>query len=269
VAAQDDFYPGYFASTPLGAFDIVASDITAERLGTYPCVLLLGEVDMDPDLHETLREYVAGGGTLIVNALHMIHRSAVVEDEDLLGARLDMGGKYSRVYSSAKIVVTGDIPGVERKEFEEPHFASITAEPKGATVLATDHEDHPVLLEQHFGQGTVYLTTPEYMMEGWKGWKRRLRFFEVFLDAVVPKNIRVESEGDISWVAGRRGGNERIIVLANHGDQSKQATIRIDGALRAGRIEFGNVPAVDEKPGGILSVPVPPEDVVVVSLQEE
>jgi hypothetical protein len=266
VAAQDDFYPGYFAATPLGPFDIIASDITADRLETYPCVLVLGDMAMDSRLHATLKEYVAHGGTLVLNALHMIHRSAVVEDEDLLGARLDMGGKYSQIHSSSKIIVTGHIPGVSRKEFEEPYFASLAVEPKGADILATDHEQHPVLLRNSYGQGTVYLTTPEYMMEGWKGWKQRLRFFESFISAVVPKTVDVKVEGDVSWVAARRGADTTIIVLANHGGEPRIVNINWDGPSTEARAEVGKVTVTkgNDTPG--IGVSIPPEDIAVLSI---
>jgi hypothetical protein len=65
------YYPGYFASTPAGPFDIVSSDVPAAKLAGYSAVLVLGDVDMSPALLETLKTYVRGGGNLCINVDQM------------------------------------------------------------------------------------------------------------------------------------------------------------------------------------------------------
>jgi hypothetical protein len=270
VRDGEDFYPGYFAATPHGPFDLVASDISARKLSEYPCVLLLGEVRMHAQLLAALKEYVGNGGTLIINALHMRNRAAPVQDEKLLGCTIDMGGKYSRIYASSKIVASTDIPGLEKREFGEPWFCSIDVKPTSAKVLAADHEGHPVLLQNAYGKGLVYLTTPEYMSEGYREQEKRLGFFATVLPVLIPPGpIQVAGEGNISWVAARQGTNSVIVVLANHSKAERNAEIIWRGAFRRGEVEIGDTSLSEPTDDGTAvrhRLIVPPEDIVLVRI---
>ena len=88
-------YPGYFASTPVGPFDILSSDAPADVLGAYRHVVLLGDVAMTDDLLGRLRAYVEGGGILHVNVNQMRLHEGFVQDPELLGATIGESYEWS------------------------------------------------------------------------------------------------------------------------------------------------------------------------------
>ena len=57
---------GFLTITPCGdSFDVLLSDVSADVLQRYPCVVILGETRLEGVLLEKLTAYVAGGGNLI------------------------------------------------------------------------------------------------------------------------------------------------------------------------------------------------------------
>ena len=235
VMEKRDVYPGYFAATPFGPFDVVASDISAEALKTYRCVCLLGDVEMTEQLREVLREYVRDGGTLLINVLQMRRREALVQDEEFLGAKLG-----TRIFASARIDLKEKIPGIEETAFSEPWFCAIDVRPTRAKVLAAAHDGHPVLLSNRYGKGTVYLSTPEYMMEGYAKQDRVLTFFVRFLESLVKRfSIRVENARNVSWVAAKQGRNSLLFAFANHGSKPAEIDVFCENADGPARVELG------------------------------
>lgn len=257
VRAREDIYPGYFAATPAGPFDVLTSDADASTLAAYPALVLLGHVEMTQELMERLRAYVAQGGALVLNACDMRCREAVVQDEALLGARI---GSYTS--ASDAIRVTEPLPGIDQRTYDEPWFAAVEVTvTTGETVAETD-EGRPALVRNRFGEGVAYLMTPEYMMDGWGEQDNRLAFCEDFVRSLTAAaSPRVEGGRDISWTAALQG--ETIYVaLANHGDASQTADLHLPVDVAAA-LDFGEG-AVDHAGEGLFRVTVGPRDVVVV-----
>jgi hypothetical protein len=260
VEAREDVYPGYFAATPHGPFDIVSSDISSMELSRYPLVVVLGGLEMTPSLHATLRDYVSGGGTLLINALQLRWREAWVDDPELWGVDLGIGegDNWTRIFSSTEVHLRKPAAGLEPGVWTEPWFAPVEVVAGSGEVLAEDHEGHPVLLRNAFGEGTVYLSTPEFMQEGWGPQDATLGFFEDLIGDLSAEAwpIVIESEGDVSWVAGRQG-DDGLLLLVNH-HQREARSVRVGGSGDDARVEVGDATLQQAK------VDVPPEDVVVL-----
>lgn len=262
VERREDVYPGYFAATPHGPFDIVASDVDIGALAAYPAVVLLGEVDMTDALRETLRAYVHRGGTLLVNVLQMRSQESFVQDVEFLGAELG-AEQWTRIMPGHRVLRTAGVLGVESDEFAEPWFACVEVQPRGAEIVATTENGVPVLLRHRFGAGTVYLSTPEYMQEGWGEQRATLGFFrELVASFASLGDAAVVADGDISWVAARHGA-DLVFAIANHGSEERRARLSWRGVPLETRVEVGPETGSVAHPE-TEGIAVPAEDIVVV-----
>lgn len=287
--AKDNEYPGYFAETPGGAVDVVTSDIAPDRLSRYARVWVMGQVTMTHELLATLRAYVERGGELHVNACQMWRDSDFVQDEAFLGARIGMstmdsawaGGELTgrRVFSSNQIVTRGDLPGVRRGPHAAPWYVCQDVQVTTADVVATcgvesgSKQDEPVLLRHRFGRGRVFLSTPEFLVDGYGDRTAVLPWFRDWLLAAAADGpVRVTGR-DVSWTAAVRGRNERLIVLANHAGEERTAQIELGSDWadpgQTLRVEHGGGSLVGAHTPGGCAVLLPPEDVAVVLIESE
>lgn len=279
--AKKTIYPGYFASTPAGPFDIVSSDISADRLSRYQAVIVMADVDMTRELLNTLRAYVREGGTLYINVDQMRRREDFVQDPEFLGATIGMSSFYvgwvgghvpgRRAASADKIVRKLPIAGVDQQDFPEPWFVAQDVQVKTAEVVAGDGKGSPILLRNRFGKGTVYLSTPEYNMEGHGD--STLSFFRaVLLTLGRESQVTVTAPGsdsparDISWIASRQGESSVLICIANHGKEPSTTQVTFRGAIVKCEVEVGSAKAEPKSiTGGTRwTIAVPAEDVVLL-----
>lgn len=284
--AKNEMYPGYFAATPYGAFDIVASDIGVEQLAVYPAVVLMGDMQMTGALLNVLRAYVEQGGNLYVNVHQMRLHEDFVQDTALLGATIGgsliesdwAGGTIigRRIFSSQRVRVRYRIAGLSRDAYDEPPYALQDVQTETAEVLADDGNGNPVLLRNRYGKGYAWLSTPEYMLEGWGDRYRPLNFFADLLHGLLRSGpVAVTQLGDeraaddISWIAARRGPQEVLVLLVNHGRNEREADVHWRASVRHASIQAGggrlvNVQEVDS--GAVFRVTVPPEDVALLGI---
>ena len=275
-------YPGYFASTPAGPFDIVSSDISAQKLSEYPVVILMGGIDMSRELLGTLRSYVDHGGTLCVNAHQMISHEDFVQDPEFLGAKIGTSSFYvhwvgghvpgRQIYVSNKIIRKLPLQGVDQEDFTDPWFCSQDVQPTTAEAVAEDEKGNPVLLRNNFGRGLVYLSTPEYMMQGYEDYSKTLGFFAQMICGLAqtgPVSVNApgtnDSPADISWTAAYQGEGSVVLAVANHGSEPSECEIAWDGSCKSAKVEAGSAQAERTskagKPGWVLTLP--PEDAVI------
>lgn len=262
VMNKEDIYPGFFAATPYGPFDIVASDISADKLADYPVVMLLGQVDLKQDLLETLKSYVGNGGTLVVNVLHMRDGAKTIWDEEFLGSK-----PATYIYASCKSVVKQNMIGVDRKEYDEPCYCMVAVEPTSASAVVSDDQEHPVVLKHEYGKGRVYLTTPEYMLEGFGERKARMNFFSNFLGGLMSNSLLQVNGTDLSSVAAYQG-TDILIALANHSSRESTANVTWKGKPMEARVEIGNVKVSTYSAAESVkySTTIPGEDIVLLRL---
>lgn len=276
------YYPGYFASTPVGPFDIVSSDIPLEKLRAYSAVVALGDIQMTPELLAVLRSYVRSGGNLYINVDQMRYREAWVQDKEFLGAGI--GGHSwktgkgepvigSHVIGSNKIVRKLPFKGVNQEEFSEPWFCCVDMQLTGAEVVADNGSEVPVLLRNRYGSGWVYLSTPEYMMEGLGEYSTRLKFFEAMIRGLAdmgPVSVTAQDsaspQADISWAASYQGNDSVVVAVVNHGSTDKLVDVTWRGACSAGLVEVGSsaLNTTKRARSTVFGLSVPPGDVVLL-----
>jgi hypothetical protein len=239
VEERSDIYPGYFAATPHGPFDIVSSDVSSLELSAYRAVVCLGGLEMTPSLHSTLRAYVEGGGTLLINALQLCWREDWVDDPHLWGVSLGMGGRaWTRIFSVTDIHLQEPVFSLEPGAWKEPWYAPVEVEPLSARVLASSTGGEPVLLENRFGEGRVYLSTPEFMQEGWGRQSARLGFFADLVGAMC-EAVQPMDRGptaDISWITAQQG-DDALLLLVNHASEARE--VDLPGTWTAASVEVG------------------------------
>lgn len=258
-------YPGYFAATPAGPFDIVSSDAPAERLASYRAVVMMGGMEMTPRLLARLNRYVRDGGELHVNVNQMRRKEAFVQDSAFVGATIGQSRAWSdwsrsrllmrRTASSNAIVLKQPIGRLEARTYEEPWYVAQDVQPKGAAVAATTASGEPVLLRHAYGRGHVWLSTPDYLLAGASRPAPRLGFFASLLSEVASRSsVRVTatdggSAPDVSWIAARQGG-DTVVVAANHSTSAREVVVIVAGHTAArGTIAPGDV-GVWRLPGG-------------------
>lgn len=273
-------YPGYFAPSPAGPFDIVSSDISLERLDGYPVVALMGEVAMTPELLERLKLYVSSGGNLLLNVNHMRLKEAFVQDPEFLGAEIGQSRQWSewsqsnllmrKVVGSHKVVRKMDLPGVARDEWDEEWFVSQDVQVGDAEVAAVDASGNPVLLKRSYGEGTVWLSTPDFLLSGTWTDGKRLEFFADFLKGwsrLSPVQVTApesdQAPPDVSWAAGRQG-SDVLIALANHAGKEQQVEVAWASAFESGTVDVGQGEVRLEQGRASAVLRIPPKDVAVV-----
>jgi hypothetical protein len=283
-------YPGHFVSSPLGAFDVVQTDIPAERLASYPAVVAAGDLRMTPEVLATLRDYVRGGGHLLLNAYQMRLAEDFVQDPDFVGATVGLSTMASewagqvisgrRIYAAARVVPVAPTPGVRAAPYDEPWYVCQDVQPgPGTEVLAVtaEKDGQPVLLRHAFGKGCVYLCTAEYMTDGYQDRRRVLGFAADLLRGFAGLGpLQVTAPGaatpaeDVSWVAARRGDDGAILCVVNHSQAERTVEVTWRGGGQAGRVEAGKgrlVASRGEERATVFVLAVPAEDVAVLCVR--
>lgn len=283
-------YPGHFVSSPAGAFDVVQTDISTERLEAYPAVVAVGDLQMTPAVLEMLRGYVRAGGQLLLNACQVRLREDFVQDPEFLGATLGMATMPSewagqvitgrRIYPAARIVPRADAPGVRPTPYDEPWYVCQDVQPTpDAEVLAVtaEKDGQPVLLRHAFGKGKVYLCTAEYMTDGYQDRRRVLAYgADLLRGLAIQGQPRVTAPDaptppdDVSWVVARRGDEETLLCLANHAPAERTVAVRWRLPNREAKLDAGEgrvLASRQEAETTVLVLAIPAEDVVVVSLR--
>ncbi|NLH99365.1 MAG: hypothetical protein GX446_07710 [Chthonomonadales bacterium] len=244
-------YPGYFAPTPAGPFDIVSSDIRADRLSRYGAVALMGDIRMTRVLLATLKRYVSNGGTLLLNVNHMRLRERFVQEPDFLGATIGESRQWSdwsrsnllmrKTVSADRIILKQPVGRLQPHEWQETWFVVQDVQPREAETLAATGAGEPVLLRHRYGKGEVLLSTPDSMLTGAGVQADRLGFFAELLRDMArdPRVSAIGSPGetphDLSWVCADIG-DHRMVVVANHSVQEQTVGVSVDGSAPQMRV---------------------------------
>ncbi|MHB0998123.1 MAG: hypothetical protein ACYC27_02665 [Armatimonadota bacterium] len=285
---KKQYYPGYFASTPIGSFDIVSSDVSPQKLSDYSAVIALGDIKMNPDLLNTLKTYVRSGGNLYINADQMRYKEAWGQDREFLGTEIGGHGyslpdgrpvNMSHVTASSKIVRKMPLKGVHQEEFTEPWYCCVDVQPTTAEIIADTGTDKPapVLLLNRYGRGQVYLSLPEYMMEGYGDYTKTLGFFESMIRSLSNQGIITvtspnsdSAQTDISWQASYQAEDSIVVVLANHGDSTKGVDVTCRVPCTGGSIEVGSASVTINKRthATVFNLTVPAQDIVLLRIRK-
>jgi len=138
---------GYFGDV----FDVlVTSPTQTDAIRSYPVVFCVGDTRLDAKWAGVLKQYVEGGGTLVINAEQVTHGL----DESFLGVRL---GTNSKEASAVKCQPDGAV--LQSTLFPYREATATTAKP-----IASTEDGDPIAFVNKVGQGSVVLTTPSYLL---------------------------------------------------------------------------------------------------------
>jgi hypothetical protein len=131
---------GFLCPTPFGdLFDVITNRCHPDILKQYTTIVLLGGIEMTPDLLQNLSEFMQAGGDLVLDARH-----ARAFPDSLTGVKL--GG-------DAKAVLT--YYPVERMTYEEQPYTFTKMTLAGAQALLVNENGEPVITVAKVGQGRV------------------------------------------------------------------------------------------------------------------
>ncbi len=140
---------GFVANTPYGdIFDVLTNRCHPDILKQYPCVMLLGDVEMTPEAVRNLTAYVQAGGDLILDARH-----AKAFPEAITGVRLGAEAKACLSRSLA----TG-------KTFAEQPYTYTVLTAGTARPLLVNEAGHPLMALNRAGKGRVVVGAADYWM---------------------------------------------------------------------------------------------------------
>jgi hypothetical protein len=132
-----------------GLMDVITTRATSDVLARYPVILMMGGVQLDARLRSDLTNWVAAGGTLVMNAAQ-----AGSEDQSLAGVSFDNTAPKTSTVSKW---IAGDTVRTE------PAYRYSVVRPDTASVLATSDSGDPLITANPVGSGRVILTTPAYL----------------------------------------------------------------------------------------------------------
>ncbi|MBI4023421.1 MAG: hypothetical protein HY360_00465 [Verrucomicrobia bacterium] len=130
------------------SFDVVIENCPLDVLKDFKVLILLGRVKLTGDLLGRIKQYVAEGGTLVVNVLQLD-----ADSEQWLG--LKAAGRINRADTS-KDLRSGTV-------FEERPFSYTLCNADGAEVEAETNAGDGLIYRMPKGQGEVFLTTAHYL----------------------------------------------------------------------------------------------------------
>jgi len=143
----------WFSGNPYGNVDMVSVERPADVLSQYRVLAFLGWNTMTPEALAKLREYVKGGGTLLIAGCHFDRRTIPGGEYeiDTAGAE-DLLGLAVKGYGGA----VGDVSWMGESYPAGASLRTCDIEIRGAEVVARDSNGAPVLLRNSFGAGEVF-----------------------------------------------------------------------------------------------------------------
>lgn len=140
---------GFITPTPFGdIFDVLNNRCHPEILAQYQAVMLLGDVELTPEVIANLRAFVEAGGDLITDANHARQLPG-----ELTGVAC--GDRLSGVLS--KRVDTGQV-------FDEQPYAYTALSLEGAQALLVNERGHALVTVNSAGEGRVIVGAADYWM---------------------------------------------------------------------------------------------------------
>jgi len=219
---------GCLVNSPFGdIYDVLVLDPPSgparlQVLDDYKVVVLLGPYAFDRKIVGRLKDYVAGGGTLVINSeqLNDLFR------ENFAG--LLRSGKKAAV----KGTVRNKLNGAEIKITEPYDYA--TVEMRGARILWEDESGGVLAAVNRYGKGHVLTTMVDWMVphgnvreDGEKGepsawlqslWKgREMPFVKLLMEAIVGEVLPVKIKGDIEYGVNKCKDGWLVYLINNKG----------------------------------------------------
>jgi hypothetical protein len=147
-------------------FDVLVSDAQPGALRQYRTIILVGDIELTPELQARLRPWVEAGGTLVVNAAQA--RGA---GPAFLGCRLSA---EERVASASEWLADRRPQAANRRPRAEAPYSYTVATLGQAKALAQTPSGDPLVVTNRVGRGAVVTTMPRYLMD-----QRKTRVLQV------------------------------------------------------------------------------------------
>jgi len=140
---------GFVCPTPFGdLFDVVTNRCHPEILAQYRTIMLLGDVELTPEVAANLGRFVEAGGDLVLDARHARALPANVSG-------MTLGAEATGCLS--RYLPTGET-------FDEQPYTYTVATLSGASPLLVNEQGHPLLAVNRVGKGRVIVGTADYWM---------------------------------------------------------------------------------------------------------
>ena len=201
------------------SFDVVLENCPLEVLCQYKLIILLGGIQLTPELEKKLRRYVEQGGELVVNV-----RQVSRKNEKFLGSKLT--GKFKPVcmfYPTWKKIAYNEISYIDL----------FSVESKDVEVLERtgNRPDSPAtLVKRKLGKGAVYFSAVSYMQSG-----DSLPFAEHckdFLDWLISRHLLVKVRPDIQYLVNTKGSEIIVTLINNYKDDWAGEIIPVKKGLK-------------------------------------
>ena len=176
---------------------IVTAPKRTEILATYPVVIAAGEIFLTVEWGQTLRRYVAGGGTLVVCV------------GQLSGPGADDWGlpRLGRESEATAFTWTDSHTTIPSQLF---HFRSISG--TADRILATANDD-PVAVARPIGKGQLFFVGVPF---GLGSDERPVPILPLILQKIAAGLMPVSASGDVEWAANKLDNGGWVLTLLNN-----------------------------------------------------
>jgi len=191
-------------------FDVIVPNfpeniLSHQTLSDYRVSFAIGGFHIAENFAHQLKEYVKGGGTLVLN-VSQVKESPL--GEDFLGAKIERGTAFS----------TGIKYLEEDKRIGGIAFDTQQVRATTAKVIAEDDDNNPLILVNSYGKGTVILTTPPYLLDFER---KMLPLTSYLLSRLTKEVLPFQIKGDIEYILNRNGKGWVVGLINNNGVYKK------------------------------------------------
>ena len=207
---------GYcMTNTPYGdIFDVIipnppSGSISSEKLKNYKVLILLGDIKIDQSLAARLIEYVANGGTLILNAEQLDEKF----NSDFSGVECS---DFLETGSLAKSTEDGSIISNGATKFKFRKAKLFSARP-----LVVNEKDAPLVTVNKYKKGNVILTMQRYLLSDTQE-KQALPTVGYLLNRIAKGAILpVSVTGNIEYILNKNQNGWWLSLINNKGIYKK------------------------------------------------
>jgi len=193
------------------SFDVILSNASLEALKSYKTIILAGNIKLDAHLRAVFQQWVNDGGTLVLN-----QQQVEAEDEVFLGVTLS---QIQRSSTSSKQLEN-------HTAYTEPLYRYTLVTPTTASIIAVNNEGDPLITKHTIGNGSVYLTTPEYLQDVNK--TRILNIGQNLVDTLVSQTAIAQVYGSkVEWIVNK-DANKTVVTLINNSGSTWNGSIITD-----------------------------------------
>ena len=235
---------------------LISGEVRLEQLEKYPVVFLLDDITWTDKLANTLKQYVANGGTLVLTT----GQAAPFEDDpDFTGAKISSQSVKADNLLIRKLQL---LPGAE-------------------TVMKTSNGT-PLVISKSYGAGKTLLIASPFMKKLSAPTKvppQLVSLFEKIQSEVLP----VQVKGDCEFLFNvMPDGTWKVVLINNRGivknprasfekhfpEFTSEVTLTVPGGVSAAEIRRNAVPEVTKKLGKtVYKFRIAPAEILVVDLK--